>query len=132
MLDTLRNFFKGRKSVEATGDKPTYAVGFFRARGASGTIVLGFYSGAPANVTYIPCGPTVLVGSKRITLQVPEGKTLEEVKAALPLYQLPYQAQVPGEHRIGNTRLIDTDAMGWDGETGWDGAPPTGIPAGMK
>ncbi|MFI5117186.1 MAG: hypothetical protein ACHP8B_10880 [Terriglobales bacterium] len=61
-------------------------------------------------------GETVVVGGRRITLDVP--------RDTLPVVRLEYAAPTPGAARLPNgDHIIDTDAMGDSGDADWDGDP---------
>jgi len=120
MFETFRNLFKSQQQdsfVNVTaGDNTQKPTGWFRAIWPDKQ-ELGYHS---SNVTFLPAGNainhTVVDGSQRITLQIPEDKTYDEVFAALPPVYMQRRPQA-GVHHIGNQKFLDTSALdSFDGE----------------
>jgi len=122
-LDTLKSIIHLAPSSPATkvvtitsaenyGEIPQ---GFFRVETASGRQLLGYSGG----FLCFNCGPTVVDGGKRVTLNVP--------RSELPLVKLNFRRADGAQHTLGHT-LIDTDALDGDGVIGWQGKePPCGV-----
>lgn len=99
-------------TVTSTNDYTELPQGFFRVETASGAKSLGY--NCPAMLCW-QVGTTVVVGSKRITLDKP----LDE----LPLVKLHFAKQEEGIQRVGGVGVIDTDSLDGGTSVVWAGSP---------